>query len=115
VQAERRLLARREHEVQPARQPREQQLQPGQGVRGVELMQVVDHEIERLREPLELGQQPLDHRRARKAGRRADPLDDLVAGRIRDRIDQLQPESLRVPFTALDRDPRHGRIRLRRP
>ena len=90
VQAERRLLARREHDAQLRRQPREQQLQPGQRVVGVELVQVVDHQHERLLEPLELGQQPLDHRRAREARRRADPLDDLVAGRIGERVDQVR-------------------------
>ena len=53
-----------------------------------ELVQVVDHQHDRLFEPLEVRQQPLDHRRAREARRRADPLDDLVADRIGERVDQ---------------------------
>ena len=67
MQAERRLLACREHDPQPCRQPREQHLQPGERVVGVELVQVVDHQLERLLEPLELGQESLDHHRACEA------------------------------------------------
>ena len=115
VQAERRLLARREHDPQLRRQPREQHLQPGERVFRVELVQVVDHQHERLLEPLQLGQEPLDHHRAREARRRADPLDDLVAGRVGERVDHVKPEPLRVTLAALDRDPRDGLVRLRGP
>ena len=78
-------------------------------------MQVVDDEHERLLEPLQLGQQSLDHRGAGEARRRADPLDDLVAGRAGERVDEVEPEPLRVTFLAIDRDPGHGLVRLRRP
>ena len=115
VQAERRLLARREQDPQLCRQPRQQHLQPGERVFGVELVQVVDHQLERLLEPLELGQEPLDHHRACEARRRADPLDDLVAGRVGERLDQVNPEPLRVTFVALDRDPGDGLVPLRGP
>jgi hypothetical protein len=64
MQAERRLLASREHDPQLSRHPCEQQLQPGQRVLGAELVEIVDDQVERLLEPLELGQQPLDDRRA---------------------------------------------------
>ena len=74
-------------------------------------MEIVDHQLERLLEPLELGQQPLDDDRAGEARRRADPLDDLVAGRIGERVDQGEPEPLRVAFAALDRDPGDGLVR----
>ena len=115
MQAERRLLASREQDPQLCRHPREQQLQPGQRVLGAELVEIVDHQLERLLEPLELGQQPLDDRRAGEARRRTDPLDDLVAGRIGERVDQGEPEPLRVALAALDRDPGDGLIRLGRP
>ena len=115
MQAERRLLARREHDPQLRRQPREQQLQPGERVFGVELVQVVDHQHERLLEPLELRQEPLDHHRAREARRRADPLDHLVAGGVGERVDQMKPEPLRVTFAALDRDPGDGLVEFPRP
>ena len=65
-------------------------------------MQVVDHQVERVLEPRELGQEPLDHDRAREARRRAHPLDHLLAGRIGERLDQLNPEALRITFAALD-------------
>ena len=110
VQAQRRLLACREHDPQLCRQPREQHLQPGERVFRVELVQVVDHQHERLLELLELGQEPLDHHRAREARRRADPLDHVVAGGVGEGVDQLEPEPLRVTLAALDRDPRHGLV-----
>ena len=78
-------------------------------------MEIVDHQLERLLEPLELGQQPLDDRRAGEARCRTDPLDDLVAGRIGERVDQREPEPLRVALAALDRDPGDGLVRLGRP
>ena len=115
VQAERRLLAGREHDPQLCRQPREQHLQPGERVVGVELVQVIDHQVERLLEPLELAEESLDHRRAREARRRADPLDDVVAGRIGERVDHVEPEPLRVTLATLDGDPGDGRVRVRGP
>ena len=59
VQAERRLLPRREHDPQLRRQPREQHLQPGERVFRVELVQVVDHQLDRLLQLLQLRQEPL--------------------------------------------------------
>ena len=115
MQAERRLLASREQDPQLSRHPRQQQLQPGECVLGAELVEIVDHQPERLLEPLELGQQPLDHHRAGEQRRRADPLDDLVAGRIGERVDQREPEALRVALAALDRDPGDALVRLGRP
>jgi hypothetical protein len=115
VQAQRRLLACREHDPQPCRQPREQHLQPGHRVPGVKLVQVVDHQLERALEPPKLGQESLDDHRACEARRRADPLDDLVAGRIGECIHHLKQESLRITLAALDRDPSDRRIRVRGP
>ena len=115
VQGERRLFARREQDPQLGRRPRQQHLKPGERVFAVELVQVVDHQLERLLEPLELGQESLDHRRASEPRRRADPLDDVVAGRISERLDQVNPEPLRVTFLAVDRDPGDGLVPLRGP
>jgi hypothetical protein len=54
MQAQGRLLARREQEPELCRHPRDQQLQPVERVLGVELVQVVDHQVDRLRELLQL-------------------------------------------------------------
>ena len=69
-------------------------------------MQVVDHQHERLLELLELVQEPLYHHRASEARRRADPLDDVVAGGVGQGVDHVKPEPLRVTLAALDGDPR---------
>jgi hypothetical protein len=74
-------------------------------------VQVVDHQIERRVETVELGPEALNHHGACELRRRADPLDDLVAGRIGERVDHVQPEPLRVTLAALDRDPGDGRVR----
>ena len=115
VQAQRRVLARRQHHAELRRQSRQQQLEPGTRIARVELVQVVDHEHDRLVELLELVEEPLDHSCAREARRGADALDDVVADRIGERVDQVQPEPLRVTFVALDRNPRHGVGQLRGP
>ena len=115
VQAERRFLACPEQDPQLGRQPHQQHLQPGERVFAVELVEVVDHQLERVLEPLELGQEPLDHNRPCEPRRRADPLDDLVPGRVGERLDQVDPEALRVTFVAVDRDPGDGLIPLRGP
>ena len=78
-------------------------------------MQVVDHHLERVLEPLELRQESLDHHRACEPRRRAHALDDLVAGRVGQRLDQLNPEPLRVTFVAVDRDPGEDLVALRGP
>ena len=78
-------------------------------------MQVVDHQRELLLEPFELIQKSVDHDLAREARRRADPLDDPLAGHVGKRVDQAKPEPLRVALAALDRDPGDRLVRLRRP
>jgi hypothetical protein len=108
VQAERRLLPCREYDRQLCGQSCEQHLKPRERVFGVKLVQVVDHQRERLLEPLELIQEALYHHCAREARHRADPLDDLVAGRISECVDHVKPEPLRVTLAALDGDPPDG-------
>ena len=115
MQAKRRLLARREQDPDLCGWPRDQHLQPGERVFGVELVQVVDHQLDRLLEPLQLRQKPLYHHRAREARRRTDPLDDLVAVRISEGVDHVKPEPLRVTLAALDGDPRDGLFDPRGP
>jgi hypothetical protein len=78
-------------------------------------VQVVDHQLEWPVEPLELGQESLDHRRPCEAGGGADPLDDVIVRRVSEGVDQVKPEALRVTFAALDRDPGDGLDRLRGP
>jgi hypothetical protein len=78
-------------------------------------VQVVDHQHERLLEPLELRQELLHHHRACELRRRADPLDDLIPGRIGDLVDDVKPEPLRIALAGLDRDPGDGRVHVRDP
>ena len=115
MQAQRRLLARREQDPDLCRWPRDQHLQPGERVFRVELVQVVDHQLDRLLEPLQLRQEPLYHHRAREARRRTDPLDHVVAGGVGEGVDHVKPEPLRVTLAALDGDPRDGLVGFRGP
>ncbi|HEX2311915.1 MAG TPA: hypothetical protein VHH91_14480 [Vicinamibacterales bacterium] len=115
VQAQGRLLARREQDPDLCGWPRDQHLQPGERVFRVELVQVVDHQLDRLLEPLQLRQEPLYHHRAREARRRTDPLDDVVAGGVGQGVDQVKPEPLRVTLAALDGDPRDSLVGFRGP
>ena len=64
VQAERRLLAGREHDPQSCREARDQHLQPCERVVGGELVQVIDHQVQRILEPVELAEESLHDRRA---------------------------------------------------
>ena len=79
-------------------------------------MQVVDHQRERLVEPLELAQESLHHQRACELRYRADPLDELVASRIGECVDELEDHN-----RCASRSPRStvtqatGFVRLRGP
>ena len=115
MQAERRLLARREQDPDLGRRLGDQHLEPGERVFGVELVQVVDHQMERLLDLLELVQQPLYHHRASEVRRRADPLDHVFAGGVGEGVDHLKPEPLRVTLAALDGDPRDTLFGFRGP
>jgi hypothetical protein len=79
------------------------------------LVQVVDHQLERPLDPLQLVQEPLYYHRAREARRRADPLDHVVAGGVGEGVDHVKPEPLRVTLAALDGDPRDSVVGCRGP
>ena len=115
VQAQGRLLACRKQDPDLCRWPRDQHLQPGERVFRVELVQVVDHQLDRLLEPLQLRQEPLYHHRAREARRRTDPLDHVIAGGVGQGVDHVKPEPLRVTLAALDGDPRDSLVGFRGP
>ena len=51
------------------------QLEAGQGLGHVQLVQIVDHQQERVVEQLEVGEQLFDHCLAAEVGGRLDPLD----------------------------------------
>jgi hypothetical protein len=78
-------------------------------------VQVVDHELDRLREPLQLRQKPLYHHRAGEARRRTDPLEHVVAGGVGEGVDHVKPEPWRVTLAALDGDPCDGLFHPRGP
>ena len=116
VQAERRLLARREHDPQLCRQPREQHLQPGERV-------VASRARAGRRSPAATGSSSCSSWASSrstttapaKLGAGLTRSIDLVAGGVGERVDHVKPEPLRVTLAALDRDPRDGLVRLARP
>ena len=99
------LGAARQHDPQAGGTPGDEQLQPRQRLRRLKLVQVVDHEHQRLFKRTKVLQQPFDHRLATKPGRRAERLDGAAESR-RERVGHREPEVLRVSFALLDRDPR---------
>ena len=100
-----RLGAARQHDPQAGGPPGDEQLQPPQRLRRLQLVQIIDHQHQRLFDRTKVLQHPLDHGLAAKPGCRADPLDG-AADSPRERVDHRQPEVLRVSFARLDRDPR---------
>ena len=89
------------------RQPGEKQLERGPRAGRLQLVQIVDHEHDRLVERAEIRQQLLDDHLAAQARSGADPGHPLVrtdgAGK---RVDHGQPEPLAVTLAAVDRHPR---------
>ena len=109
MQPEPGLLPRGEHQRQPRRQPGDEPLEPRLRIGRAELVQVVDHEHDRLVQRPQLRQQPLHHHLALKGGRRADALHEPRAAHgTGERLDDRQPEPLRVALPALDGRPRHA-------
>ena len=94
-----RLRAARQHDPQAGGTPGDEQLQPRQRLRRLQLVQVVDHEHQRLFERTKVLQQPFDHRLAAKPGSRAERLDGAAESR-RERVGHREPEVLRVSFAA---------------
>jgi hypothetical protein len=69
MQAERVLFAGAQHHPQLWPQPRQQECQPAQCLRRVQLVQVVDDEHTGRLQPPDCRQQPLDHRLTAEVGR----------------------------------------------
>ena len=84
----------------------EQALELRERLGRAQLVQVVDHEHDRLVQRAELGDQALDDRVAVELRRRRELLDEPVrAGGGAQLLDHREPEPLRVALAALDRHP----------
>ena len=106
MQPELRVAARREHDPEQTRPLSQQCLELGERLRRGELVQVVDHQHNRLLQRLELGTQTLDHRGSFELGRRREPLhESLGADRGAQLLDQRKPETLRILLAPLHRHP----------
>ena len=102
VQAQAGVLARRQHHAQLRRQLGEEQLEQPQRLRRAQLVQIVDQQHDRPVQRPEVGQQPLDDRLAAERRRRSDALDGAIgAGQ---RVDDRQPEALRIALAAFHGD-----------
>ena len=106
MQPEARILARGQHHPQLRGQPGQEELEQPQRFRRAQLVQIVDHQYDRLLERVQVGQQPLDNRLAVEGRRGADPLHQPgLADRGGELVDDRQPEALRIALVTLDRHP----------
>ena len=116
MQPKPRIITGRQRHEQLARHTRQESLEARQRVGRIELVEVVDHQYHRLRERLELGQQPLDHRLTVEHRRCAHPLHrPALADRSRQLVDDRQPEPLRIPLAVARPTPRPPDHRGLRP
>ena len=106
VQPERRLLASDDDQSQLRGQPGHEELEPPQRIVRAQLVQVVDHQHDRLLERVQVRQEALDDGLTLERRRGGHPLHQLVladgAGEL---VDDRQPEALRIALVALNRDP----------
>ena len=106
MQPQRGVLARGQHHPQLRGQLRQEKLEPLQRFSGAQLVQIVDHQHDRLLERVQVGPQPLDDREAAERRRGLDPLHERVrADNTGERVDDRQPEALRIALPAFHRDP----------
>ncbi len=105
MEPELRLLAACQHHPELGRHAGEKVLKAPEPLGRVELVQIVDHEHEPPLERFQVGEQALDQRLAAESRRRGDPLDEVLAVRIGERVDHREPEMLGILFAALDRNP----------
>ena len=106
MQPEARILARGQHHPQPRGQPGQEELEQPQRFRRAQLVQIVDHQHDRLLERVQVGEQPLDDRLAAEGRRGADPLHQPgLADRGGELVDDRQPEALRIALVTFDRYP----------
>jgi hypothetical protein len=117
VQSQPHVMPGGQHEPQPHRRSHDQQLQLPQRLRA-QLMHVVDHQPDLVRERRQVAEQPLGDRPAvqvRCGGQRADQ--PGAGGRLAQRAEHRQPELLRITLAAPGRHPRRalGQARLADP
>ena len=106
VQPEARVLAGDQHDQQLRRQPGQEVLEQLQRLLRAKLVQIVDHQGDRLVEQVQTRQQPVDDRLAVEGRRSADPLHQPVltdgAGEL---VDDRQPEVLGIALATCDGHP----------
>ena len=73
------VLARDQHHAELRAEPRQEQFKPLQRLLRLQLVQIVDHQHDRLLDRMQIRQQPLDDRLAAEGGRRGDALHEPVA------------------------------------
>ena len=84
-----------------------QQLQLAARLVRPQLVQVIDHQPDPVRQRRQVLQQPLgDHPPVQVRRRRQSPHQRRTWGRLAQRVSHRQPEPLRIPLAALDRHPR---------
>jgi hypothetical protein len=106
MQPEPRLRARPQRHPHSSGQIFQEQREAVEPLLAVELVEVVDHQHDRILECAELGQQPFDRRLAAESRSGAHGFHDAIPGRgPGELIDHGQPEPLPIPLAALNRDP----------
>ena len=107
MQSDRRIVAGRQDHPELRRPAGEQLLELRQRVRGEQLVQVVDHEHDGLLERAQPRDEAFEDGCAIESGRRGQLLDGpMLSGSAPQRIDDREPEALRVVLVALDRHER---------
>ena len=109
VQPQPQIPACHQHESQLRRRGPEQHLNLADGLLGLQLVQVVDHQPQRLLERAQILQQPMDDVRAvqtRRGGQLPHPLRSGTG--LAQRVQDRQPKRLRIVLLTPHRHPRHA-------
>ena len=105
MQAKLRLLARRQDDPECRRDACQEPLEQTKRVGGVQLVQIVDDQHNRILEQRQIGQQLVDQRFAGEARCRSHTPDRPIWAGRRQPVDDGQPETLGVVLVARDRHP----------
>ena len=107
MQAQARILSRPQHQPDGRREVRHEDLEQIERLRGLQLVEVVDHDDDRPVDRSQPGEQPCDDGVPGEGRRRGDVRHGpVVPQRPSDGVDHPEPEPLSVLLAALDGDPR---------